>query len=277
MGGKPAPIRVRSQSPSEQSLCTLSGGARDGLTGRRGSQIVSGRHLLRFAVGPTGTQRRDPARHAGTARYAFNWGWRSGEGRPQCQRFAGDAKVPIPAAVQSPRSWGQWKRSADGFPGGRRSASAPPGRRPGTWRGAWTGPAARAERRRPWSTSHALRRRVRVTRHRHATRWRLPEIGATSSGPELPRLPEVGDPPFSDPSWHRPGGQPSRLGAGAPTHIPGPESLPAAGRRGVADHNRVGPGVTPGPLTPPDMRATHPAVHQALLSRCRQTQNPDSP
>ncbi len=65
---------------------------------------------LRFALDPSVAQRRDLARHAGTARYAYNWGLARVKAALDARR-AGDATVLVPSAMTLHREWNAWKRS----------------------------------------------------------------------------------------------------------------------------------------------------------------------
>ncbi len=73
------------------------------------------RQALRFALDPTGAQRRDLACHAGTARYAYNWGLARVRAALDARR-AGDPTVRVPSAMQLHREWNAWKRSPEGIP-----------------------------------------------------------------------------------------------------------------------------------------------------------------
>ena len=73
------------------------------------------RQALRFALDPTEAQRRACARHAGTARFAYNWGLRRVRDALDARR-AGDATGRIPSAMTLHREWNAWKRSPDGIP-----------------------------------------------------------------------------------------------------------------------------------------------------------------
>ena len=73
------------------------------------------RQALRFALDPTVAQRRALARHAGAARYAWNWGLDQVEATLAARR-AGDPTGRVPSAMQLHRDWNAWKRSPDGIP-----------------------------------------------------------------------------------------------------------------------------------------------------------------
>ena len=73
------------------------------------------RQALRLALDPSPVQRRDLARHAGTARYAYNWGLDRVKATLDARR-AGDATVHVPSAMTLHREWNVWKRSPEGIP-----------------------------------------------------------------------------------------------------------------------------------------------------------------
>ncbi|MHB1527591.1 MAG: helix-turn-helix domain-containing protein, partial [Candidatus Dormibacteria bacterium] len=56
------------------------------------------RQALRFALDPNSQQRRDLARHAGAARYSYNWGLEREKAALDARR-AGDSTVPMPSAM----------------------------------------------------------------------------------------------------------------------------------------------------------------------------------
>ncbi|HVC22989.1 MAG TPA: IS607 family element RNA-guided endonuclease TnpB [Candidatus Dormibacteraeota bacterium] len=70
---------------------------------------------LRFALDPNAGQRRELARHAGTARYAYNWGLRRVMDGLAARR-AGDTTVSVPSAMTLHREWNAWKQSPEGIP-----------------------------------------------------------------------------------------------------------------------------------------------------------------
>ncbi|EQD73227.1 transposase, IS605 OrfB family, partial [mine drainage metagenome] len=69
---------------------------------------------LRFALDPTSSQRRDLARHAGAARYSYNWGLER-EKAALNARQAGATTVPLPSAMSQHREWNSWKKGKDGI------------------------------------------------------------------------------------------------------------------------------------------------------------------
>ncbi len=73
------------------------------------------RQALRFALDPSVAPRRDLARHAGTARKAYNWGLERVRGALDARR-AGDASARVPSAMTLHREWNAWKRGPDGIP-----------------------------------------------------------------------------------------------------------------------------------------------------------------
>ncbi len=70
---------------------------------------------VRLALDPTVAQRCDLARHAGSARYAYNWGLRRVMDALDARR-AGDTTIRVPSAMTLHREWNAWKRSPDGIP-----------------------------------------------------------------------------------------------------------------------------------------------------------------
>ncbi len=73
------------------------------------------RQALRFAVDPTDAQRHTLARHAGTSRYASNWGLARVRAAIDA-RQAGDPTARGPSAMALHREWNAWKRSPAGIP-----------------------------------------------------------------------------------------------------------------------------------------------------------------
>ena len=72
------------------------------------------RQALRFALDPTVAQRRDLASHAGTSRYAYNWGLARVKAALDARK-AGDTAVKLPSAMTLHREWNGWKKGPDGI------------------------------------------------------------------------------------------------------------------------------------------------------------------
>jgi len=65
------------------------------------------RQALRFALDPNSQQRRCLARHAGAARFAYNWGLEREKAALDALQ-AGDSTVPMPTAMGQHKEWKSW-------------------------------------------------------------------------------------------------------------------------------------------------------------------------
>jgi putative transposase len=73
------------------------------------------RQAVRFALDPNSQQRRDLSRHAGAARYAYNWGLEREKAALNARRAA-DTTAPPPSAMSQHKEWNRWKKGPDGIP-----------------------------------------------------------------------------------------------------------------------------------------------------------------
>jgi putative transposase len=73
------------------------------------------RQALRFALDPNSEQRRDLCRHAGAARFAYNWGLEREQAALDARKTAA-TNAPLPSAMSQHKEWNRWKKGPDGIP-----------------------------------------------------------------------------------------------------------------------------------------------------------------
>jgi putative transposase len=73
------------------------------------------RQALRFALDPNSQQRRDLSRHAGAARFAYNWGLEREKAALDARKAAATT-APLPSAMSQHKEWNRWKKGPDGIP-----------------------------------------------------------------------------------------------------------------------------------------------------------------
>jgi putative transposase len=78
------------------------------------SVVTPVRQALQFALDPTVSQRRDLSRHAGAARYAYNWGLAEIKSAIESRQARGRTGN-LPSAASLHRDWNIWKRSPEGI------------------------------------------------------------------------------------------------------------------------------------------------------------------
>jgi putative transposase len=77
--------------------------------------MVLVRQALRFALDPNSQQRRDLSRHAGAARFAYNWGLEREKSALDARKTAATT-APLPSAMSQHKEWNRWKKGPDGIP-----------------------------------------------------------------------------------------------------------------------------------------------------------------